>query len=165
MGGRKQVNVCTPKNTLMIKIKLPKEAELPKEEQPKSVIRIDAGKWYYIGRSLNFEFIETEMKRVYKDIMYKGKHQENNLFYLLVKKIIDNAIENVTVSILFKSDSGYAVLKEELKHLEINFGKRYCLNQNNIPHVPKFKTENAPSKWLTHNEFLNFKKLLTKYEY
>lgn len=149
----------------MLTIKFPKEAELPREEQPKCVIKIAVGGKYFIGRSLNFEFIDRELRDVLKRYKYKQGVWETNLFYPVVKYIVDKSIEFVQVEILFKSESGYEILKEELRQLELNFGKRNCLNQNNIPHVPKFKTAKSTSKWLTHNEFLNFKKLLSKYDY
>lgn len=149
----------------MLTIKLPKEAELERSEQPKCVIKMTVGNKYYIGRSLNFEFIEKELRDCLKKYQYKKGIWETHLYYPIIKHIVDKGIDVVSVEILFTSESGYEVLKEELNQLSASFGKRNCLNQNNIPYVPKFKTPTSTSKWLTHNEFLNFKKLLTKYEF
>lgn len=143
-----------------MKIHLPKEAELPKEQQPKCVIRYTAGTKHFIGRSLSFSFIQDELMTCYKRYKFRQGIWDNNLFYPIVKHIVDKNIEDVFVEIIFQSESGYSVLKEELRQLELNYGKRKCLNQNQLPHIPKFKTPTATSKWLTHNEYLNFMKLI-----
>ncbi len=149
----------------MFRLLLPQEASLPREEQPKCVIKMICGGKYYIGRCLNFEFLTTELLTLYKRYLYRSGIREDNLYFPLLEHIVKNNIQAVEIVILFKSESGYEVLKEELNQLVLHYGKRNCLNKNNVPHVPKFKTPKSPNKWLTHNEYLNFMKLLNKYDF
>lgn len=141
-------------------IHFPKEAKLPREKQPKCVISIKVAGKYFIGRSLNFDFIKSEITATFKKYKYKEGVWESNMYYPLVKYMVDKNIQDVFIEILFTSDSGYELLKEELNQLNNRFGKRNCLNQNDTPYVPKFKTKISTNKWLTHNEYLNFMKLL-----
>jgi hypothetical protein len=69
------------------------------------------------------------------------------------------------VEVLFTTINGYEALKYELSLLEEWFGKKECLNKNNIPHIPKTIMAKKGANWLTQNQALNFRKLLTKYDY
>ena len=143
-----------------MKIILPKQADLPKDKHPKCVIKVKAGRKYYIGRSLNFDFILKELQLLYNRYKYRQGVWDDNLYLPIIQHVVERNLPEVEIEILFQSESGYQVLKEELRQLETHFGKRDCLNRNDTPYVPKFKTPSSPNKWLTHNEFLNFKKLL-----
>jgi hypothetical protein len=144
----------------MYELIIPKELQVEKDHQPKCVIKITVGKKYLITRSLNIEFIKNEIASCYKKYKYRQGVWETNYYYPIVKHIVSKDIQTVSISIIFQSESGYEVLKEELRQLEHSFGKRSCLNLNDIPHIPSFKTKATPNKWLTHNEYLNFKRLL-----
>lgn len=151
----------------MLKIKFPDKWD--DLDQSKCVIKITVGDKFYIGRSANLSFVNKELRSVYKKYKYafNGGVSEDNLFYPIVKHMVDKGIEFIEIEILYESHSGYEVLKEELRLLQENFGKRACLNKNKLPHLPQtFKTSTTQNRnrWLTHNEWLNFKKLLNKYE-
>ena len=145
----------------MLKINLPEGIQ--ETDQLKAVIKINVGKYYYISRAITFKFIKDELTKTYAQYKYsrEGAYTDH-LYFPIVVKMVEKAIETVSFEIVFTSQSGYEVLKEELKLLQESFGKKMCLNANSIPYVAKFKTPKSTSKWLTHNEFLNFKKLLSK---
>lgn len=131
----------------------------------KYVVKIKVGDRFYIGRSVGFKFLSDEMRKVYADYNYRAGVYENHLYYPIVKYMHTSGIETAEVEVLFKSENGYEVLKEELNQLIKNFTKKRCLNANNVPYIPKEFTTKTKSKWLTQNEWLNFKKLIKQYDF
>lgn len=143
----------------MITFKLPKE--LPTTA---CVFEISIGDKYYIGKSSNLLFVKTEIQTTYGKYNRKGL-LETNLFYPVAKEIHKQEKPIVEIKVLFASSNGYDVLKFELCQLSEHFGQKNCLNLNNIPHIPKTVIAKKGSNWLTQNQALNFRKLLTKYNY
>lgn len=129
------------------------------------VFAIKCGPNIYIGKTSNLEWLANELKTTY------GKYHrlgipEGNLYYPLIKCYTGRKdVKRLEIEVLFASDNGYDILKFELEQLEMHFGQKYCLNKNNIPHLPKTVANKKGSNWLTENERLNFQKLLSKYTY
>lgn len=150
----------------MLNIKLPRE--LPaievKGKRNVSIIRISCGDKFYIAKTVNLEWVVKEIKKVYGKY-HRAGILETNLFYPLVKYVYTRDIHVIKMEVLFTSTNGYFVLKYELEQLMEHFGKKDCLNLNNIPHIPKTEVAVKGSNWLTMNQSLNFRKLLTKYRY
>ena len=150
----------------MLSFKLPKI--IPPIENEKGlrnlhVIRIGAGGKFFIIKSTNIEWTIEEIRRAL------GKYQrggvlETNLFYPFVKWVFKENITKTVIDILFTTTDGYQVLKYELEQLSEHFGKKECLNGNNIPHVPHTIRAKKGSSWLTDNQRMNYFKLLSKYE-
>jgi hypothetical protein len=151
----------------MLQVKLPND--LPALEDKKgnrniSIIKIICEDKFYIAKTVNIEWFIEEVRSVY------GKYQRNgvletNLLYPLVKYIYSHDIHKIKVEVLLTTINGYQALKYELELLMQWFGKKECLNKNNIPHIPKTVVAKKGSNWLTQNQSLNFRKLLTKYEF
>ena len=139
----------------------------PKETEYYSVIKIAALGKEYIGRAINFSSLEDELRYVYRRYKIRNALPPTNQYYSLVKYISDNKINSLDISIIFslkeenKAD-GYLLLKEEYKALIESKLSGNNINDNNEPIVPKFKTDKKPSKWLTHNQYLNFKKFIKR---
>lgn len=145
----------------MITFKLPQE--IP---STRCVFKITIGEKFYIGKTSNLLFTKTELQKVYgKYVRRDVGVLETNLFYPLAKEIFKHEKAVVVIEVLFASENGYSILKFELEQLAEYYGQKNCLNQNKIPHIPKTIVAKKGSNWLTQNEALNFRKLLTKYEY
>lgn len=129
-----------------------------------SILHISCGEKFYIAKTANVSWMIDEIRSVYRKYLDKGV-LETNLFYPLVKYMYSKTIDTIRIEVLFISTDGYKVLKFELEQLEQHFGTKNCLNLNNVPHIPKTKLAKKGSNWLTQNEALNFRKLLTKYNY
>lgn len=151
----------------MLNIKLPDSipALEVKGNRNISILRISCGDKFYIAKTANPEWVVKEIKSTYARYVHKGGIPENNLFYPLLKHAWSNDISKMRIEILFTSTNGYQVLKYELEQLMQYFGTKDCLNHNNIPHIPKTVSMLKGSNWLTQNQALNFRKLLTKYNY
>ena len=143
----------------MINFKLPKD--IP---STRCVFKLTVGEKFYIGKASNILFIKTEIQKVYGKYL-RGGITEDNLFYPVVKELHKQDKPTLELEVMYQSDNGYNLLKHELEQLEEYFGTKNCLNKNNIPHIPKTVAMKKGSNWLTQNEALNFRKLLTKYEY
>ena len=153
----------------MINILLPKT--LPPVEdymgrRQISVLKLSCGDKFLITKSSNPTWMVDEIKKTYNKYLDKDSGiYVTNLFYPLLKYMYKEQIHTVKVEVLFTSIDGYAVLKYELEQLIANFGTKDCLNENNIPHIPKTVLQAKGSNWLTQNQALNFRKLLSKYTY
>lgn len=152
----------------MLQIKLPKELPPLEDKATKkrniSILKITCEDKFYIAKTVNPAWMVEEIKNVY------GKYQRNgvletNLFFPLVKYIYRHEIHKIKVEVLLTTTNGYQALKFELEQLIQHFGKPQCLNRNNIPHIPKTEVAKKGSGWLTMNQSLNFRKLLTKYKF
>jgi hypothetical protein len=129
-----------------------------------SILQLSCGNKFIITKSANPEWMVKELKKSNHKYLDKGLY-ETNLFYPLIAHAYKNNLHIVKVEVLFTSTDGYKVLKFELNQLEMHFGKPDCLNLNNIPYIPKTVLAAKGSNWLTQNQALNFRKLLTKYDY
>jgi hypothetical protein len=143
----------------MLNIKLPKV--IPNTV---CVFKILIGEHFYIGKSSNLNFVKSEIQNTYGKYLRNGI-SESNMFYPVVKKAHKNPTLPILIEVLLASDNGYEILKVELELLSKEFGKPLCLNMNNIPHIPKTAVAAKGSNWLTMNQSLNFRKLLSKYRY
>lgn len=152
----------------MLQIKLPKELPPLEDKKTKkrnvSILKITCEDKFYIAKTINPEWMVEEIKTVYGKYQRRGV-LETNLFFPLVKYIYRHEIHKIKVEVLLTTTNGYQALKFELEQLMQYFGKPACLNQNNIPHIPKTEVAKKGSGWLTMNQSLNFRKLLTKYEF
>lgn len=151
----------------MLQIKLPKDIPALADKKGNrivSILKITCEDKFYIAKTVNVGWMVDEIKSVY------GKYQragvlETNLFYPLVRYIYSHEIHKIGIEVLLSTTNGYAALKYELEQLSQHYGKPSCLNKNNIPHIPKTMVAKKGSNWLTQNQALNFRKLLTKYEF
>lgn len=151
----------------MLQIKLPNQLP-PLESKDKkrnvSVLKITCEDKFYIAKTVNPEWMVEEIKTVYGKYL-RGGVLETNLFFPLVRYIYKHEIHKITVEVLLTTTNGYQALKYELEQLMKCFGRPECLNLNNIPHIPKTVVAKKGSSWLTQNQALNFRKLLTKFKY
>lgn len=153
----------------MLKIKLP--TTLPPIEDHTgrrniSILRLGCGDKFLITKSANPEWMVKEIVTTYNKYLKKDSGiYETNLFFSLLKYSYTHEYPIIVVEVLFTSTDGYQVLKFELEQLVQHFGSSNCLNTNNIPHIPKTVLAAKGSNWLTQNQALNFRKLLTKYNY
>lgn len=143
-----------------IDFKFPKE--MPKH--PAVIKLICSDDKFIILKTMNLEFTKTELFKMYGRYHRNGI-PETHFLFTLIKHLYKMEVPKVKCEILFQSDNGYYVLKNELEQLIKYFGKRDCLNANNIPYIPKTAHANTGSRWLTQNQALNFRKLLTKYKF
>lgn len=148
------------------------EVKMPKEVKFNCVIKIIAKDKEYIGRIINIETTKKEHKfDLVEELKYNYRRKKvrnalpiANQYYNLITYVIENKIPILEVSIIFSlqeenKNDGYLLLKEENKALRDSISRGVCLNSNQFPLIPKYKTKNVANKWLTHNQWLNIKKL------
>lgn len=150
----------------MLKFKTSGYLEQPDNGEKKRVfvLKISCNGKFLIFKATSIEWVQVEISKVY------GKYQrggilETNLMYPFVKWVHKQDRKKILIEVIFASNNGYEVLKFELNQLIEHFGRPECLNANNVPHIPKTEVAKKGSGWLTQNEALNFRKLLTKYNY
>lgn len=151
----------------MLKIKLPSKLPelLDDNGSPKvNILKIICEDKFYIAKTINIPWMVKELQKNYGKYL-RGGIYETSLFYPLVKYIYSHEAHKLKIEVLFTTTNGYEALKYELGLLEEWFGKKQCLNKNNIPYIPKTVVAKKGSNWLTQNQALNFRKLLTKYEF
>jgi len=129
-----------------------------------SIIKVNCEGKFYIAKVSNIDWFEKELQKTYGKYIRIGI-PESNLYYPLIKHLYKQDRPKVSIEVLYTSDNGYKLLKFELEQLQEHFGKKDCLNLNNIPYIPKTVVAKTGSNWLTQNQALNFRKLLTKYDY
>lgn len=132
------------------------------------ILKIVAGKKYYIAKTHNIQWLGHEIEREVTKFQNDKAANLNKLYAPIVMYAVTKRL-NIVFNVLFESISGYQCMKFELEQLEKNFGKKNCLNQNNIPHIPK-TVLTSPLRpngyvWLSVNDEINFRKLLSKYTY
>lgn len=152
---------------MALDIRIPRPAP-PTEVDDKpniSIVQILAEDKFYITKTANIDFLVTAFRKAYRKYFYRGGVSSSDMFYPLLRHIDRHKIDRLKIEVLFSSTNGYLVLKYELEYLMEWFGKKECLNENNIPHIPKTVYAKKGSNWLTMNQSLNFRKLLTKYDY
>lgn len=151
----------------MLRIKMPKTIP-PLEDKTGarniSILKITIREKFMFFKTVNVEWMVEEIKTVYGKYLRNGV-LETNLFFPLVKYIHKNEVHDIKIEILLTTTDGYQALKFELEQLMKWFGKPECLNINNVPHIPKTVVAKKGSGWLTQNQALNFRKLLTRYNY
>ena len=130
-----------------------------------SVVKIKVGGKIYIAKTHNQIWLANELVNMY------GKYQrellkEDNLYYPVIKYAVSKGIQEIYFETLYSNVSGYRVLVYELEMLAKYFGKRNCLNANNVPYVPKTNYERPGAyTWLQRNEELNYTKQLKKWDF
>lgn len=132
------------------------------------ILKIVIGKKYYIAKTHNILWLGNEIEREVNKFQNDKAANLNKLYAPIVVYAVTQRL-NIVFNVLFESTSGYQCMKFELEQLEKNFGKKNCLNQNNIPHIPK-TVLTSPLRpngyvWLSVNDEINFRKLLSKYTY
>lgn len=152
----------------MLQIKIPKELPPLEDKKTKrrnvSILKITCEDKFFISKTVNIEWMVEEIKSMYGRYQ-RGGILNTSIFYPLIKYIYNHKVHKINVEILLTTTNGYQALKFELEQLELWFSKQQCLNHNNIPHIPKTEVAKKGSGWLTMNQSLNFRKLLTKYEF
>lgn len=142
-----------------LKVHIPKI--LPQEKA--SVIKVIVGNKFYIGKTASITWFADALRKYYGKYAYKNGIREDNMFYPIIKQIYKDKLEDVHIDILFSSNDGYKVLKNEFNELKQHFGTNRCLNVNNYPIVPKTSYNEAnKDKWLTLVQSLNYYKFLKK---
>lgn len=130
----------------------------------RNVIKITAGEKFIITKCGGLEWLRKEISSTYGKYQRRGIADDN--FYIkLIQYCYKNQINKLIFEVVYNDENGYNVLKKELELLQENFGKKDCLNINNIPYIPKTIHAKQGSNWLKQNEYLNFMKLLKNYEY
>ena len=125
-----------------------------------SILKIRCGGKYYIAKTHNILWFSNELPRQY-DRYFNGTLPENGLYYPLIKYAFERSYD-LTFEVLFTDVSGYQILKFELDYLLKHFGKKTCLNQNKLPHIPKTQLNGTGAVWLQPSEEMNYRKLLKK---
>lgn len=128
------------------------------------IVKITANEKYIITKCGSVKWLCKEINSSYGKYN-RGGILESNFFYKFIKYCYQNSIKKAVIEPLYSSGNGYNVLKTELEYLTEHFGNSSCLNTNNIPYIPKTIHAKRGSNWLTQNEYLNFMKLLKKYDY
>lgn len=137
----------------MLKIKTIKN--LPKEKV--SVIKVVIGNKFFIGKTSNITWFGEAIKKAYGKYVFKNGLREDNMFFPIAKEIHRTGIEDIYIDVLFSSDNGYRVLQNELQALLESYGKKGCINTNELPIVPKTSYNEAhKDKWLTVPQSLNY---------
>ena len=140
-------------------------------EEPtnRSVIKVTVGEKYYIAKASSVIGFVKEMDAQHRRAFRPGDRTKNLYWPIVAEMIKQPDPENpvMTIEPLFSSNNGYLVLKFELEQLSKHFGKKNCINANNVPYVPKTTASAQANKstWLTPNELMNYSKLLKQYEY
>lgn len=130
------------------------------------LVKIIANEGYMITKCGSIEWLCKELNKTMSDLVDKSTGvYTDNLYYDLLKYVIKHDINKLYFEPIYSTANGYQLLKQELHFLEENFGKKGCLNNRNIPYIPKTVHANKGSNWLKKNEYLNIMKLLKQYEY
>lgn len=146
-----------------LKIKYNKDAKNAREGNKKCVMQIVARDFYFIGHCVSFEFLDVEIRNTFRRHAYGNGIPKTNMFYPLVKYMLDNEIFQITVESIYEAESGYEVLKEESLFLKEHYKKPGCLNQNKEPYIPqKIKCATHPTAWLTLSEAGNIQQHLNR---
>jgi hypothetical protein len=136
------------------------------KKKGRALIKLSFGQYYVITKCGEIGFIDNEIRTMHKRYLHnRDGIPTNGLYFRLIETIYKQELEFGIVEVLLQTTNGYDLLKAELKLLEDHYSKKYCLNSNNIPYIPKTVHANKGSNWLTQNEYLNFMKLLKKYDY
>lgn len=145
-----------------MKLKTTTEGDIPTGH--KVVFTAHCGDRFWIGHTTSFIWMEQHLRKLFFKLHDDGV-PAGELYLPIVKAASKMERPAINLKVEFTHESGYQVLKTELEMLIEWFGKRECLNVNNIPYIPKTTHAKTGSKWLTQNEGLNFRKLLKKYEF
>lgn len=149
--------------------------EIGQTPTTRSVFKVIIGddKKYYIAKASSIKWFIDEIGMQYgralrPHLRKEGTDTKKGLYYPIIRELLKMGDKPVmTLEYIFESENGYQVLKKELELLAEHFGKKGCINENNVPHVPKTTHQTTASKsaWLTQSEMMNFHKLLNGYEY
>ena len=138
--------------------------EIGYEKGMKYVVKILIGEKYFITHVTSLSFLQKEIQNTWGKYHRVGI-MEKNLYYPVIRQLARVDKKEVEFQVLYQDASGYNVLKFELGVFVEEFGKPNCLNEENVPYVPKTTNAKKGSNWLTPNEFLNYSKLIKQYEH
>lgn len=133
-----------------------------------TIVKVKVGGKFYIAKTHNIKWFEHELRRELDKIMLDSFAKPNKLYQPIIEYAISKDYP-IVIELIYSNVSGYKAMKYELELLAKHYGKKNCLNENNIPHIPKTPIT-SPLKpngytWLSVNDEINFRKLLKKYEY
>ncbi len=128
----------------------------------KYVVKIKVDDKFFITHVTSLSFLQKELQTTF------GKYQrggifEKNLYYPLIKYLQRAESKKIIFDVVYENASGYRVLKTELELFAKEFGKPGCLNEENVPYVPKTTWAKKGSNWLTQTELMNYIKEEKKY--
>ena len=128
-----------------------------------SCFKLFIGKKFYIVKTKSLQWTEQNLNKLLKAYNSNGMDGKD-LYFPIVKNIHNTGIYELNIEFICQSSNPYDVIKAEFISLQENFGKRSCLNKNKNPYMPKYKPETKMHGWLTVNQYLNYKRLVKKYE-
>ncbi len=134
------------------------------ESKGRVIVKVSFGDFYVITKCGSIDWLIHELNTTLSKYKKQGVNKDN-LYIRFVEKVHKLDFKKGVIEVLYQSDNGYDLLKKELELLIEHYGKRNCMNSNNIPYIPKTIHANKGSNWLKQNEYLNFMKLLKNYEY
>ena len=134
------------------------------ESKGRAIVKVSCGDYYMITKCGAIEWLEKELNKTFSSYTNQGVHKDN-LHLKFIEKCHKLGFNKGVIEVLYQTTNGYDLLKKELELLMEHFGKKNCMNSNNIPYIPKTIHANKGSNWLRQNEYLNFMKLLKNYEY
>jgi len=135
-----------------------------REIKGNAIIKLSYGDKYIITKCRDINWLEKEFRSTLRRLADK-ELKRDNFYYKFAKYILSVDAKKVLCEVLYQTENGYDVLKKELQLLMEHYGTKDCLNENNIPYIPKTTYAKKGSSWLKQNEFLNFMKLLKNYDY
>lgn len=135
-----------------------------REIKGNAIVKLSYGDKYIITKCRDIGWLEKEFRSTLRRYDDKELKREN-FYYKFAKYIHSVDAKKVLCEIIYQTENGYDVLKKELELLIEHYGNKDCMNENNIPYIPKTIHAKKGSSWLKQNEFLNFMKLLKNYEY
>ena len=136
----------------------------PDATKGRTIVKVSCGDFYVITKCGSIEWLVSELNTTLSKYKKQGVNKDN-LYIRFIEKVHKLDFKKGVIEVLYQSDNGYDLLKKELELLIEHYGKRNCMNSNNIPYIPKTIHAKKGSNWLKQNEYLNFMKLLKNYEY
>jgi hypothetical protein len=128
-----------------------------------SCFKLFVGRKYYIVKTKSIQWIERHLNTLLKAYNSNGMDAKD-LYFPIVKQIHNTGYYDVQIEFIMQSDNPYEVIKAEFLELQDHVGKSLCLNKNKEPYMPKYNTVTKMHGWLTVNQYLNYKRLVKKYE-
>jgi hypothetical protein len=138
-------------------MELPYKVEIPVIESS-CVVKVWYDGKYIIAKCKTLGWlkysIETDIKYFLKNTP-KGR-KEGNLFYDLYSYILENQGKELSVEVIFTSDSPFELLKAEHMELKKATQDPRCLNKDFEPYIPKFTQINGKKSWINRGYYLNY---------
>lgn len=94
----------------------------------------------------------------------KGQNEwdgTNSYYFKFYKYIHDNPGKKFRVEVIMESNSGYYLLKQEQRFLNITIQNNKCLNSNVTSYIPKFNKKTGMYGWITKRNVADFRRFLS----